>query len=82
MIELAIQRMALGLVVTLIGPDGEQLLRSETTHEGLGEHPTVTVQLPVGVDGKPVRATSVRLELRDLASQDVSHVHVYELALH
>ncbi len=81
-VELAIQRMALGLVVTLIGPDGEQLLRSETTHEGLGEHPTVTVQLPVGVDGKPVRATSVRLELRDLASQDVSHVHVYELALH
>lgn len=80
-IKLVTQRLALGLVVVLFDPDGKELLRSETTYERLGEHPTVTVQLPFGADGKPAVASSVRLELRDLASQDVSHVHVYELTL-
>lgn len=80
-IELVTQRIELGMIVILLGPDGEELLRSETTHTGLHEHPTVTVDLPAGADGRPVVASSVRLELRDLASPDVSHVHVYELVL-
>ena len=80
-VELVTQRMELRLVVVLRGPDGQELLRSETTHEGMGKHPTVTVRLPVGADGKHVVASSVRLELEDLASLDVAHVHVFELTL-
>jgi len=80
-IRLVTQRMELGMTVVLLGPNGEELLRSETTHRGLPEHPTVTVALPAAGDGTPVVASVVRLELRDLASPDVSHVHVYELTL-
>ena len=80
-LELVTLGMVVGLTAILLGPDGAELLRSDTTHEDLTEHTTVTVRLPAGADGEPVEASTVRLELRDLASDDVSHVHVYELVL-
>lgn len=80
-IELVTQRMELEMTVVLLGPDGEELLRSVTTHRDLPEHPTIAVALGPDADGERVVATSVRLEMRDIPSPDVSHVHVYELTV-
>lgn len=80
-IELVTHRMDLDLTVVLLDADGEELGRSTTTHRDLPERPTVRVDAPVAADGSAIVASAVRLELRDAASQEFSHVHVYELII-